>query len=50
MASGLITATRLENRSIWAKFKQRVLKLKEAHGCGDKMKSRAIAVNEDFSS
>lgn len=49
MGSGLTTATRPENRSIWAKFERRVLKLKEAHGCGDEMKSRAIAVNEDFS-
>jgi len=50
MGSGLTTATKPDNRSIWAKFEWRVLKLKEAHGCGDDIKSRAIAVNKDFSS
>lgn len=43
-------STRLENRSVWAKYEQRVLKFKEAHGCGNEMQSKVIAVNEDFSS
>lgn len=50
MVLGFTTATRPENRAKWAKFEwNSELKLEETHGYGDKMESRAIVVNEDFS-
>lgn len=50
MVLGFTTTTRPEKRAKWAKFEwNSELKLEETHGYGDMMESRAVVVNEDFS-